>query len=70
MTASARTSFPDAAASEPPRGIHEQVTRLDPKAGIVIARHASHPLGANSPHRAPTWLPACAALGPHLLGNG
>jgi len=52
------------------RGIHGQAIWIDPKAVMVIARYASHPLAANSPHLDPTSLPAYAALGRHLLVNG
>ncbi len=51
------------------RGIHGQVIWIDPKAEMVIARYASHPLAANSPHLDPTSLPAYEALGRHLLRN-
>lgn len=49
------------------RGIHGQAIWIDPKAEMVIARYASHPLAANSPHLDPTSLPAYRALGQHLL---
>lgn len=49
------------------RGIHGQVIWIDPKAEMVIARYASHPLAANAPHLDPTSLPAYEALGRHLL---
>ena len=49
------------------RGIHGQVIWIDPKAEMVIARYASHPLAANSPHLDPTSLPAYEALGRHLI---
>jgi CubicO group peptidase (beta-lactamase class C family) len=52
------------------RGIHGQAIWIDPKAEMVIARYASHPLAANSPHLDPTSLPAYRALGQHLLANG
>ena len=49
------------------RGIHGQVIWIDPKAEMVIARYASHPQAANSPHLDATSLPAYEALGRHLL---
>lgn len=49
------------------RGIHGQAIWIDPKAEMVIARYASHPLAANSPHLDLVSLPAYAALGKHLL---
>ncbi len=52
------------------RGIHGQAIWIDPKAEMVIARYASHPQAANSPHLDPTSLPAYEALGRHLLRNG
>ena len=48
------------------RGVHGQVIWIDPKAKMVIARYASHPLAANV-NLDPTSLPAYAALGRHLL---
>ncbi|MBE2242279.1 MAG: serine hydrolase [Burkholderiaceae bacterium] len=51
------------------RGIHGQAIWIDPKAEMVIARYASHPQAANSPHLDPTSLPAYEALGRHLLRN-
>ncbi len=48
------------------RGIHGQAIYIDPKAEMVIARFASHPLGANV-NLDPTSLPAYAALGEHLM---
>ena len=52
------------------RGIHGQAIWIDPKAEMVIARYASHPLAANSPHLDPTSLPAYEALGRYLLRGG
>jgi CubicO group peptidase (beta-lactamase class C family) len=48
------------------RGIHGQVIYIDPKAEMVIARFASHPLAANA-NLDPTSLPAYHALAQHLL---
>lgn len=48
------------------RGIHGQVIYIDPKAEMVIARYASHPLAANG-FLDPTSLPAYHALARHLM---
>ena len=48
------------------RGIHGQAIYVDPKAEMVIARFASHPLGGNV-NLDPTSLPAFAALAEHLM---
>jgi hypothetical protein len=48
------------------RGIHGQAIYVDPKAEMVIARFASHPLAAN-PNFDPTTLPAFHALAKHLM---
>jgi len=48
------------------RGIHGQAIYIDPKAELVIARFASHPLAANA-NLDPTSLPAYAALAEHLM---
>jgi CubicO group peptidase (beta-lactamase class C family) len=48
------------------RGIHGQSIYIDPKAEMVIARFASHPLAANG-NNDPTTLPAFHALGRHLM---
>lgn len=48
------------------RGIHGQVIYIDPKAEMVIARYASHPLAANA-NLDPASLPAYHALAKHLL---
>jgi CubicO group peptidase (beta-lactamase class C family) len=48
------------------RGIHGQAIYVDPAAEMVIARFASHPLGANF-NLDPTSLPAYHALGKHLM---
>ena len=48
------------------RGIHGQAIYVDPAAEMVIARFASHPLGANA-NLDPTSLPAFAAVARRLL---
>jgi len=48
------------------RGIHGQAIYVDPKAEMVIARFASHPVAANASFD-PTSLPAFHALAKHLL---
>lgn len=50
------------------RGIHGQSIYIDPAAEMVIARFASHPLGANV-NLDPTSLPAYHAVGKHLRGT-
>ena len=50
------------------RGIHGQGIYIDPQAEMVIARFASHPLGANI-NLDPTSLPAYEALASHLMGG-
>ncbi len=50
------------------RGVHGQVIYIDPKAEMVIARYASHPLAGNS-NFDPTSLPAYHALARHLIAN-
>jgi CubicO group peptidase (beta-lactamase class C family) len=47
------------------RGIHGQVIYIDPKAEMVIARFASHPMAANA-HMDPTSLPAYRAIAARL----
>ena len=49
-------------------GIHGQVIYVDPKAEMVIARYASHPLAGNA-NLDPTSLPAYHALALHLMAN-
>ena len=49
------------------RGIHGQGIYIDPAAEMVIARFASHPLGANA-NLDPTSLPAYHALAKQLRG--
>jgi CubicO group peptidase (beta-lactamase class C family) len=47
------------------RGIHGQTLWIDPRAEMVVARFASHPVAANAgndPHSLPSW----AALADHL----
>jgi CubicO group peptidase (beta-lactamase class C family) len=48
------------------RGIHGQAIYIDPAAEMVVARFASHPLGANV-HLDPTSLPAYHAIARHLM---
>ncbi|MBW7945635.1 MAG: serine hydrolase, partial [Sphingomonadaceae bacterium] len=48
------------------RGIHGQAIYVDPKAEMVIARFASHPMAANA-NFDPTSLPAYQALAEHLM---
>ncbi len=50
------------------RGVHGQVIWIDPKAEMVIARYASHPLAGNA-NLDPTSLPAYHALALHLMAN-
>jgi len=50
------------------RGVHGQAIYIDPKAEMVIARYASHPLAANA-NLDPTTLPAFHALARHLMAN-
>jgi CubicO group peptidase (beta-lactamase class C family) len=48
------------------RGVHGQAIYIDPKAEMVIARFASHPLAGNV-NLDPTSLPAYRAIAEHLL---
>ncbi len=48
------------------RGVHGQGIYIDPKAGMVIARFASHPLAGNAALD-PMTLPAYRALAEHLI---
>lgn len=48
------------------RGVHGQAIVVNPKAELVVARYASHPLAANA-NLDPTSLPAWAALAEHLM---
>lgn len=50
------------------RGIHGQAVYIDPRAQMVIARFASHPLAGNV-NLDPTSLPAYHALAKHLIAN-
>ena len=50
------------------RGIHGQAIYIDPKAEMVIARFASHPLAANV-NLDPMSLPAYHAVARHLIAN-
>ncbi len=50
------------------RGIHGQAIYVDPKAEMVIARFASHPLASNV-NLDPTSLPAYHAIARHLLAH-
>jgi CubicO group peptidase (beta-lactamase class C family) len=49
------------------RGVRGQAIYIDPKAEMVIARFASHPLAANV-NLDPTSLPAYHAVARHLMG--
>jgi hypothetical protein len=51
------------------RGVHGQAIYIDPKAEMVIARFASHPMAGNV-NLDPTSLPAFQALAVHLLATG
>ena len=51
------------------RGIHGQGIYIDPKAEMVIARFASHPMAGNM-NLDPTTLPAYHALARHLISSG
>nr|WP_239482066.1 serine hydrolase [Pseudomonas insulae] len=50
------------------RGIHGQAIYIDPKAEMVIARFASHPLAANA-NLDPTSLPAYEAVAKQLMAS-
>jgi hypothetical protein len=50
------------------RGIHGQAIYVDPKAEMVVARFASHPLAGNV-NIDPTSLPAYEAIAAHLLAH-
>jgi CubicO group peptidase (beta-lactamase class C family) len=50
------------------RGVHGQAIYVDPKAEMVIARYASHPLAANA-NNDPTTLPAFDAMGRYLMAH-
>ncbi len=49
------------------RGVHGQAIYIDPRAEMVIARFASHPMAANAAFD-PTSLPAFHAVAKHLMG--
>jgi len=51
------------------RGVHGQTVYIDPAAGMVIARFASHPVAANAADDA-TSLPAYRAVAEHLMAQG
>ncbi len=51
------------------RGVHGQTIYIDPKAEMVIARFASHPVAGNAAID-PTSLPAYHALARHLMAAG
>ena len=51
------------------RGVHGQAIYIDPRAEMVIARFASHPLAANA-NFDPTSLPAFHAVAKRLMGQG
>ena len=48
------------------RGIHGQAIYIDPKAQMVIARYASHPIAANGAND-PISLPAYQAVADMLM---
>jgi len=48
------------------RGVHGQTVYIDPKAEMVIARYASHPVAGNAAID-PTSLPAYHAMARHLM---
>lgn len=50
------------------RGVHGQTVYIDPKAEMVIARFASHPVAGNAAID-PTSLPAYHALARHLIAT-
>jgi CubicO group peptidase (beta-lactamase class C family) len=50
------------------RGIHGQAIYVDPKAEMVIARFASHPMAANA-NLDPTSLPAYTAIANYLIAH-
>lgn len=57
----------DASGTVMARGVHGQSLWIDPAAGVVIARFASHPVAGNAANDA-TTLPAYAAISRHLSG--
>ncbi len=48
------------------RGVHGQRIYVNPQAGVVIARYASHPVASNAAND-PTTLPAFDAVARHLM---
>lgn len=50
------------------RGVHGQRLYVNPGAGVVIARYASHPVASNASND-PTTLPAFDALARHLAAT-
>ena len=50
------------------RGVHGQALYVDPKAEVVIARFASHPVAANAANDA-TSLPAYDAVARYLMSR-
>ena len=50
-------------------GIHGQWIYVDPKAEMVIARYASHPIAGNAAND-PVTLPAYMALAKDLMAGG
>ena len=50
------------------RGVHGQALYIDPAAGMVVARYASHPMAAGTAND-PTTLPAWHALARHLMAH-
>jgi CubicO group peptidase (beta-lactamase class C family) len=50
------------------RGVHGQSIYVDPKAEMVIARYASHPVAANAAND-PITLPAFHAMAKALMQN-
>lgn len=50
------------------RGVYGQAIYIDPKAEMVIARFASHPVAANAGND-PTSLPAYHALAKYLMAH-
>jgi CubicO group peptidase (beta-lactamase class C family) len=49
------------------RGIHGQSIYIDPKAEVVVARYASHPVAGNVGND-PVTLPAFSAVARELMG--
>ena len=51
------------------RGVHGQGIYIDPRAEMVIARYASHPMAGNAAND-PVTLPAYMALAKDLMAGG